>query len=131
MSKELDDKREQLEELQREVTNLAAKERNDRNFPEMKKLEGTYWKCRNSFSGSGEESDSWWLYRYIKEVRPDGIMVTMDFQVDKYGEIRMDRAHLLPWATSRHLETPSNCQEWFNALCHVRSAVSEMTDLAG
>ena len=128
MSQELEEKRAQFEALRIEVRDLENKERSEREYPKMMELVATYWKYRNSYSGSQEESDSWWLYRYVKEVTPDGFYVTMEFQIDMYGEIKLNANRKLLWETSRHLGTPSSAQEWDQAVAKVQDAVFTLAE---
>lgn len=124
MSTELEEKKEKLEALRIEVRDLEKKERSEKGYPKMQELVGTYWKYRSSYSGSREKPESWWLYRYIKEVRPDGFFVTLEFQEDIHGIIRIDDNKMIPWESPFNiLGGESNSQEWGDALAKVRAAV--------
>ncbi len=119
MNKELEDKKKRLEALRIEVCRLEQKERKERIYPDMKKWEGTFWKYKNTIIGS----DWWWLYRYIKEVRPDGLLVVMEFEVDRDGEIKIGIDRRLPWESFTRLGEGCGPQEWGDALVGVRDAV--------
>ncbi len=130
MSKELDEKKVQLENLQAEVFKLEVKERAEQGYPEAKKLEGTFWKFRNSYGGARGESDRWWLYRYVKKVLSSGNLLTVEFEVDRYGDVQIYAEKSVQWNTSlgvsERLGEPSNAEEWDEALNSVRSVVSKL-----
>ena len=131
MSKELEEKKQQLEALRIEVLTMEGEERLQKHYPEMKRKEGTFWKRRNFYSLPKEESDYWWIHTYIKKVNPDGTFVSVEFETDKRGNVTIRPETLRGWESPDDGQCYSNAQEWDEALERVRSAVSEMTKIAG
>ena len=98
-------------------------------YPEIKKLEGTFWKFRNSYSRPGEESDYWWLYRYVKKVFQNGTLLTTEFQIDQYQALIINTNRKLEWDVAHYTWggwVASHAEEWHEALYDVRSRMTEL-----
>lgn len=79
-------KRAELRALMREVAVLDEKRLREEEYPRAKKLQGTFWKYRNCYSAPNKESDYWWMFQHVVEVKPDGLMLIHEFQIDSNGE---------------------------------------------
>lgn len=69
-------KPESKEELQKKLNAIEKAERKQMvkdHFPEFKKLEGKYFKTRNSYGGKWKK---WWLYRKVLSVKPSGMYIS-------------------------------------------------------
>jgi hypothetical protein len=86
---ELETKKAQAEELRKEIWALEAKKRTEEIYPELKKLEGTYWKYRNCYSCPKSDADYWWKYRRISNVTTEARMDTLDVEIDKNGRLEI------------------------------------------
>jgi len=109
---QIQEKRAEFERLRRELWALERRERVEKQLPEMKKLEGTYWKFRNSYSSPKEEGDYWWLYRHVLKVTDDGYMEVVDFQIDKEGRLEVKRRSLGSFETPKLEWVPASQDEW-------------------
>jgi len=63
------------EQLQKQLNVIAERERKEfikKHYPEFKKLEGKYFKYRNSYGhGTG-----WWLYKTVTEIKESDVYDT-------------------------------------------------------
>lgn len=129
MSKELDAKRAAYNKLGTEVRALEDKEKCEVLYPEAKKLEGTYWKYRNTDGGGDEEEKYWWLYRRIVTVSPDGNLYTDDFEIDRRGhlDVRPRWPHpYLYFELPPRGWIPSTEKEWTEALAKARAMLDAL-----
>jgi hypothetical protein len=55
----------------------------------LKEFVGKHYKYKNSYSCPESETDYWWLYVRVKEIK-DYHLVCQTFQKDKYGKIMID-----------------------------------------
>jgi hypothetical protein len=91
------------EQLQKELNAIAKQEHKemiDANYPEFKKLEGRFFKYKNSYSLPEKPSDYWWLYQKVIEIKPEDIYMGANgplshyrgwsFQTDKHGTITIE-----------------------------------------
>jgi len=86
---DLEGKKAQYEKLRQEIRDLEEKERVEKELPGLKKLEGTYWKFRNSYSSPRTDADYWWKYRHVVKVTDDACLEMVDIEIDRYGELKM------------------------------------------
>jgi len=93
------------EQLQKQLNAIAKQEEKEliaKHYPEFKKLEGKYFKYKNSYSCPEKPSDYWFLYTKITEIKPDDVYNTRgngvachfkgwSFQTDKYANISVEK----------------------------------------
>lgn len=111
----LQKKKDQLQKLHLEVTELEFENQLKVEYPKNLSLKGTYWKFKNSYSCPETEKDYWWMYQYIFDVTPDGQIHFHDFQIDKYGELRIRTDGSSSWK-HRNGYVLSSKKEWTKAL---------------
>lgn len=89
------------EELQKQLNIIAENEEKElinTHYPEFKKLEGKCFKVKNNYSCPEEDTDYWWLYKKVTEIKPEFVYDTrgngvachyngFSFQMDKNGDI--------------------------------------------
>jgi hypothetical protein len=110
MSK-LEEKKAEFKKLQQEIWDLERKERLERDLPEMRKLVGTYWKFRNSYSSPKEERDYWWKYRLVIKVTEEGYLEVAEIEITKDDRLGVCRKLEEPWYTMKRF-VPSSREEW-------------------
>jgi hypothetical protein len=67
------------EQLQKQLNAIAKQEEKDiiaKYYPEFKKLEGTFYKVKTSYSCPTKPSDYWWIYTKVTEIKPDDVYNT-------------------------------------------------------
>jgi hypothetical protein len=60
---------------------------------------GKYYKYRNSYS-CPKENEYWWIYQKITNVDEHGILYSLQFQKDIFGEIRInshENTYMINW----------------------------------
>lgn len=103
--------KEQLEKQLNAIIERQNREIIKKHYPILKKLEGTFWKTRNSASLPKIPSDYWFIYTKIVEIKPNyvydtrgnGVTCGFDgwsFQTTKYADFEVQQekksyAHLL------------------------------------
>jgi polyhydroxyalkanoate synthesis regulator phasin len=81
----INEKEKQIDALRDEVQKLKEKRWMEEEYPKAKKLEGTYWKYRDSYSCPDNTENFWWLYQRIIKVLDEHIMLVQEISVDKDG----------------------------------------------
>ena len=64
------------EQLRAELAKIEQQERKDlikNEYPNFKKLEGTFWKTRNGYGGGTKK---WWYYTKITKIKPSDVYDT-------------------------------------------------------
>jgi hypothetical protein len=67
------------EQLQKQLNAIAKQEEKEmieKHYPEFKKLEGTFYKTRNSYGVPKKPSDWWFAYTKITEIKPGDVYDT-------------------------------------------------------
>lgn len=82
----LDELRVELGILQREVARREEAE----ILPRKRALIGRCFKYRNCYSLPKKPSDYWWLYRMYTKLGRDGVLSTLEVQIDKDGCVQMN-----------------------------------------
>ena len=97
MTKDLQQKKEQLKKQLQEIKNLERKKLNEKHYPKFKKLEGNCYKKKNHYGSPEKPSDYWFTYTKVLEIKEEDIFYdNMDnkvlsrfrcvsFDTDKYG----------------------------------------------
>lgn len=111
---ELEVKKAHAEKLRQEIRVLEEKERIEKEWPEWKERGGTFWKFRNSYSCPKDDSDFWWKYLHISNVTQDGLMDTLEFQIDKDGRLTVQEQKRIRW-NLYHGYVPATAEEWHEA----------------
>ena len=106
MTKDLQQKKEQLKKQLKEIENLARKKLIEMYYPKFKKLEGNCYKKKNHCGSPKKPSDYWYEYTKVLEIKEEDIFYdNMDNKVlsrfrgvsfDKFGIRQEDSyVHLL------------------------------------
>ena len=103
MTKDLQQKKEQLKKQLQEIKNLERKELIEKHYPKFKKLEGTCYKKKNHCGSPKKPSDYWYEYTKVLEIKEEDIFYdNMDNKVlsrfrgvsfDKFG-IRQENSYV-------------------------------------
>lgn len=105
MTKDLQQKKEQLKKQLQEIRNLERKKLIEKHYPTFKKLEGTCYKKKNHCGSPKKPSDYWYEYTKVLEIKEEDIFYdNMDnkvlsrfrgvsFDIDKFG-IRQDNSYV-------------------------------------
>lgn len=84
-----------MTQAERELRRLQKKvweENSKKQTQKAQKLVGKYFKSRNSYSCPEGEKDKWWLYMAIVAAK-DGNCITVDFQIDKNGDVSVEKKY--------------------------------------
>jgi hypothetical protein len=76
------------------LTEAREKYEAETKLPEMRKLLGTTYRYRNSYSCPEKPSDYWWLYVKVVAIE-GGAFLTEQFQTDKHGDSDYKPRHYL------------------------------------
>lgn len=123
----LEEKRAEFEKVARELRALEEKIRLEEAYPKAKEQEDKYWKYRNSYSCPEKESDYWYIYRHVLEVRPDGIMIVDEFQTDRYGKSTIECGKEESWTCGNLEWIQSTRAEFYSAALDLAGRVSPIT----
>ena len=103
MTKNLQQKKEQLKKQLQEIKNLERKELIEKHYPKFKKLEGNCYKKKNHCGSPKKPSDYWYEYTKVLEIKEEDIFYdNMDNKVlsrfrcvsfDKFG-IRQENSYV-------------------------------------
>ena len=103
MTKDLQQKKEQLKKQLQEIKNLERKKLIEKHYPKFKKLEGNCYKKKNHYGSPEKPSDYWFMYTKVLEIKEEDIFYdNMDNKVlsrfrgvsfDKFG-IRQDNSYV-------------------------------------
>ena len=97
MTKDLQQKKEQLKKQLQKIKDLERKKLIEKHYPKFKKLEGTCYKKKNHCGSPKKPSDYWYEYTKVLEIKEEDIFYdNMDnkvlsrfrgvsFDIDKYG----------------------------------------------
>src|SRR5690606_5369096 len=89
-------------------------------YPKLKKVEGKYFKFKNSYSLPETPSDYWWLFIKVTEVRKEDLYIGWDEEVmgkfrgwsfctDKYSTIEISMDDQM--SSFRYLHFLDDCKE--------------------
>lgn len=103
MTKDLQQKKEQLKKQLQEIKNLERKELIEKHYAKFKKLEGNCYKKKNHCGSPKKPSDYWYEYTKVLEIKEEDIFYdNMDNKVlsrfrgvsfDKFG-IRQENSYV-------------------------------------
>ena len=107
MTKDLQQKKEQLKKQLQEIKDLERKKLIEKHYPKFKKLEGTCYKKKNNYSCPEKPSDYWYEYTKVLEIKEKDIYsnndhdalshcIQVSFYTDKYGNfsIRQENSYV-------------------------------------
>ena len=108
MTKDLQQKKEQLKKQLNEIENLARKKLIEMYYQVFKKLEGTCYKKKNNYSCPEKPSDYWFTYTRVLEIKEEDIFYDnkdnkvlsrfrgVSFDTDKYENfsIRQENSYV-------------------------------------
>ena len=80
-----------LESERSEITEKIDQLRSIHKINENGGRVGKFFKVRNNYSMPKSESDYWWLYFKVLSIDEFGSLQTVQFQVDKYGKIEIEK----------------------------------------
>lgn len=125
----LEKKREEFAKLRMELMEMEEAEKMANKYPSAKKLEGTYQKYRNCYSCPEKPSDYWYIYRRINLVKADGTMIVDRFQIDKYGDVRLETGKEENWGYSNQSDwLPSSEGEFHEEALKVKAKLLKLID---
>ncbi len=81
----------QISLLRVKLNKARDKEAREVTYPKLKKLVGTTWKYRNSYSCPKGKEDYWWVYRKVIDARKDGALEVFTVQIDTNAKLTIER----------------------------------------
>lgn len=84
MTKDLQQKKEQLKKQLQEIKNLERKELIEKHYPKFKKLEGNCYKKKNHCGSPKKPSDYWYEYTKVLEIKEEHIYSNNDHDVSSH-----------------------------------------------
>lgn len=105
MTKDLQQKKEQLKKQLQKIKDLERKELIEKHYPTFKKLEGNCYKKKNHCGSPKKPSDYWYEYTKVLEIKEEDIFydiidnkvlsrfIGVSFDIDKFG-IRQENSYV-------------------------------------
>ena len=105
MTKDLQQKKEQLKKQLQKIKDLERKKLIEKHYPKFKKLEGNCYKKKNHYGSPKKPSDYWFTYTKVLEIKEEDIFydiidnkvlsrfIGISFDIDKFG-IRQDDSYV-------------------------------------
>lgn len=125
----IEQKKAALQSLRAQIDELENDEWLKTEYPALKKLEGRHFRIRNCYSCPRGPEDYWWLYRTLVKVTRERSIVVNDFEVDKDGQLRVERRTLS--ARLLHNENPITAREWQKGLRQARAVFNRLAAMEG
>jgi len=112
-----------IAKLQGKIHALRDEQFKEVELPKLKKLVGTYWKYKNSYSFPEEESDYWYIYRRIDSIFNNSLQCT-DVQIDKDGRAEI-RSREISWYGLGGNWQPSDKKEFIKSATHFKKFINK------
>jgi hypothetical protein len=117
-------------DVARKRVQLLEDEQFRAKVPSFRKLVGTCWRYRNSYSCPQEPSDYWFAYRKLVGLKDkEQAFIAQEFQIDKHGELRASGEASVPIYRADHEMTgwkQISAKEYRAALRRARALIDKL-----